>query len=205
MKLLSKFFLTVLLLTVASVSWAACPEGTKQTAEECESTLSPATTAKAVVWRSVQESDDTDLYRAYLEKCPNGDFVVLAKAKLKALETASTLSPIVSIEGALSAQQEDATVDGQQVYEAGCVNCHGSGIVGAPQVGNVDVWVDRIAQGMDAMVTRAIEGFLGSKGMMPMKGGNPSLSDEEIWAAVEYMVAQSVKRASSQSMDCTNE
>ena len=82
-------------------------------------------------------------------------------------------------------------VDGKQVYNTGCVACHGTGIAGAPMVGNTDAWIDRIATGLDTLVVNAIDGFQGSLGMMPAKGGNPSLSDEEVRAAVEYMVAES--------------
>ena len=82
-------------------------------------------------------------------------------------------------------------VDGKQVYDAGCVACHGAGIAGAPRVGDSGAWVDRIGAGLDTLVAHAISGFQGSQGMMPAKGGNPSLSDEEIEAAVEYMVAAS--------------
>ena len=82
-------------------------------------------------------------------------------------------------------------VDGKQVYDAGCVACHGAGIAGAPRVGDSGAWVDRIGAGLDSLVAHAINGFQGSQGMMPAKGGNPSLSDEEIEAAVEYMVAES--------------
>ena len=81
--------------------------------------------------------------------------------------------------------------DGKQVYDAGCVACHGAGIAGAPRVGDSDAWADRIGTGLESMVANAINGFQGSQGMMPAKGGNPSLSDEEIEAAVEYMVAES--------------
>ena len=81
--------------------------------------------------------------------------------------------------------------DGKQVYDAGCVACHGAGIAGAPRVGDSDAWADRIGTGLENMVANAINGFQGSQGMMPAKGGNPSLSDEEIEAAVEYMVAES--------------
>ena len=84
-----------------------------------------------------------------------------------------------------------AAVDGKQVYDAGCVACHGAGIAGAPRVGDSDAWADRIGTGLENMVANAINGFQGSQGMMPAKGGNPSLSDEEIEAAVEYMVAES--------------
>ena len=82
-------------------------------------------------------------------------------------------------------------VDGKQVYDAGCVACHGAGIAGAPRVGDSGAWVDRIGAGLDSLVAHAINGFQGNQGMMPAKGGNPSLSDEEIEAAVEYMVAES--------------
>jgi len=84
-----------------------------------------------------------------------------------------------------------AAVDGQQVYNAGCVACHGAGIAGAPRVGDTGAWTDRIAAGLDTLVAHAIDGFQGSQGMMPAKGGNPSLSDEEVRAVVEYMVAES--------------
>ena len=84
-----------------------------------------------------------------------------------------------------------AAVDGKQVYDTGCVACHGAGIAGAPRVGDSDAWADRIGTGLENMVANAINGFQGSQGMMPAKGGNPSLSDEEIEAAVEYMVAES--------------
>ncbi len=84
-----------------------------------------------------------------------------------------------------------ATIDGKQVYDTGCVACHGAGIAGAPRVGDSDAWADRIGAGLESMVANAINGFQGSQGMMPAKGGNPSLSDEEIEAAVEYMVAES--------------
>ena len=82
-------------------------------------------------------------------------------------------------------------VDGKQVYDAGCMACHGAGIAGAPRVGDSDAWADRVGTGLENMVANAINGFQGSQGMMPAKGGNPSLSDEEIEAAVEYMVAES--------------
>jgi len=84
-----------------------------------------------------------------------------------------------------------SAADGKQVYDAGCMACHGTGIAGAPRVGDSDAWADRIGTGLENMVANAINGFQGSQGMMPAKGGNPSLSDEEIEAAVEYMVAES--------------
>ena len=107
--------------------------------------------------------------------------VAVAKEESAADET-------TSVEVAAAAS---AAVDGQQVYNAGCVACHGAGIAGAPRVGDTGAWVDRIGAGLDTLVAHAIDGFQGSQGMMPAKGGNPSLSDEEVRAVVEYMVAES--------------
>ena len=107
--------------------------------------------------------------------------VAVAKEESSADET-------TSVEVAAAAS---AAVDGQQVYNAGCVACHGAGIAGAPRVGDKGAWTDRISTGLDTLVAHAIDGFQGSQGMMPAKGGNPSLSDEEVRAVVEYMVAES--------------
>lgn len=77
---------------------------------------------------------------------------------------------------------------GKKVYGMTCAMCHASGAAGAPIPGNKDDWGPRIAQGMDVLYLHSIEGFTGQKGMMPAKGGNPSLSDEDTKAAVDYMV-----------------
>ncbi len=81
--------------------------------------------------------------------------------------------------------------DGEAVYNSGCVACHGGGIAGAPKTGDVDAWSARIAQGMAVLVEHAINGFQGETGVMIAKGGNAALSDDEVEAAVEFMVEQS--------------
>lgn len=81
-------------------------------------------------------------------------------------------------------------VDGQQVYQSACVACHGAGIAGAPKVGNASQWAERIAKGLDTLYVSAINGVQGSAGVMPAKGGNLALSDAEVKAAVDYIVAQ---------------
>ena len=81
--------------------------------------------------------------------------------------------------------------DGQQVYQASCVACHGAGIAGAPKVEDKGQWAARIAKGLDTLYTSALNGVQGSAGVMPAKGGNPALSDAEVKAAVDYMVARS--------------
>ena len=77
---------------------------------------------------------------------------------------------------------------GKKVFGAVCSMCHASGAAGAPKFGNKDEWGPRIAQGMDVLYKHALEGFTGKKGQMPARGGNPKLTDDEVKAAVNYMV-----------------
>jgi len=81
--------------------------------------------------------------------------------------------------------------NGQQVYQATCVACHDAGIAGAPKLGDKSQWAKHIAKGRDALYASAVNGVQGSAGAMPPKGGNPALSNAEVRAAVDYMVARS--------------
>jgi cytochrome c5 len=81
--------------------------------------------------------------------------------------------------------------NGQQVYQASCVVCHGAGIAGAPKLEDKGQWAKRIAKGVDALYASAVNGVQGSAGVMPAKGGNPALSNAEVKAAVDFMVARS--------------
>jgi cytochrome c5 len=81
--------------------------------------------------------------------------------------------------------------DGQQVYQSTCVACHDAGIAGAPKLGDKSQWAKHIPKGRDALYASALNGVQGSAGAMPPKGGNPALSDAEVRAAVDYMVARS--------------
>ncbi|WP_291992558.1 c-type cytochrome [Candidatus Accumulibacter sp. ACC003] len=74
--------------------------------------------------------------------------------------------------------------DGATVYQSVCMACHGTGVAGAPKAGDKAAWAPRIATGTDALVASATNG----KGAMPPKGGNASLTDDEIKAAVAHLV-----------------
>ena len=78
---------------------------------------------------------------------------------------------------------------GEDVYQAACFACHGTGAGGAPVLGDVAAWADRIAKGPDALYSAGINGVPGT-GMIA-KGGCMTCSDEEVNAAVDYMVAGS--------------
>ncbi|HNP63619.1 MAG TPA: c-type cytochrome [Woeseiaceae bacterium] len=79
---------------------------------------------------------------------------------------------------------------GPQVYNSACSACHGAGIGGAPVLGDAAQWVERISQGDETLKRHAIEGFTGSAGYMPPKGGRLDLSDAEIESAVDFMVGE---------------
>jgi len=110
----------------------------------------------------------------------------------------NALQPVgqISVAGDEAAQAETVQVaavaiDGAGVYQSACMACHAAGIAGAPRVGDAGAWAERIAQGNETLYTNAIQGLQGEAGVMPAKGGNMSLSDDEVKAAVDHMVAQS--------------
>jgi cytochrome c5 len=81
-------------------------------------------------------------------------------------------------------------LSGPQVYNQACLACHGAGVGGAPITGEASVWNFRLAKGNDVLKKNALNGFTGDAGFMPPKGGRIDLSDQEILAAVDYMVGQ---------------
>jgi cytochrome c5 len=74
---------------------------------------------------------------------------------------------------------------GKATYNQACVACHGQGVAGAPKFGDKAAWAPRIKTGIDALYTTSLKG----KGAMPPKGGNVTLADADVKAAVDYMVA----------------
>lgn len=76
---------------------------------------------------------------------------------------------------------------GKQVYDASCMACHSTGAAGAPKVGDKAAWAPRIAQGVDTLVNHAINGIRA----MPPKGTCMACSDDDLKAAVSYMVGES--------------
>ncbi|MEO1889161.1 MAG: c-type cytochrome [Cycloclasticus sp.] len=82
---------------------------------------------------------------------------------------------------------EKGPMTAEQIYNTACMACHTTGAAGAPKTGDVAAWAPRIAQGADVLFEHATKGFKG----MPPRGGSPQLSDEDITAAIDFMVANS--------------
>ncbi len=83
---------------------------------------------------------------------------------------------------------------GREIWLGTCAACHTSDFAGAPQVTDSAAWAPRLTQGKDVLYEHALKGLHGAKGTeMPPRGGNAGLSDEQVRAAVDYMVALVMK------------
>ncbi len=85
------------------------------------------------------------------------------------------------------AKASPANKVGENTYKAICTGCHSTGALGAPKLGDKAAWAPRIAQGLDVLYNSALKG----KNSMPAKGGSTALSDAEVKATVDYIVAAS--------------
>ncbi|MGF6148186.1 Cytochrome c555 [Kingella potus] len=124
---------------------------------------------------------------------PDPDAAPAAAPASGASEAAASAAP--AAEGAKEAGAaggEDVAAAGKKVFDGLCFGCHSatSAIPDTPRITHNDEWAPRIKKGKDTLFKHAIEGFT-DKGMMPAKGGNEALTDDEVKAAVVYMVNQS--------------
>jgi cytochrome c5 len=127
-------------------------------------------------------TEDPEVQAAIEERlAPVGRVLLMGDAELEAAAAAVTApTPVATV------------MSGPQVYNAACIVCHAPpGVGGAPPIGDAAAWAPRVAQGLDTLHQHALQGFQGSAGFMPPKGGRVDLSDDEIMSAVDYMVEQS--------------
>lgn len=97
----------------------------------------------------------------------------------------SVPTDVAGVTSAPAAQQVAAAdLSGEQVYQQVCASCHAAGVLNAPKPGDAAAWEPRLAKGIDAMYTSAINGI----GAMPAKGGRADMSDNAIKAAVDHLV-----------------
>lgn len=121
---------------------------------------------------------------AKVEVDPNAPAAALAAPAPSATPRAAAAVAAVIAPPAAKATAPAAAA-GKSAYEGICAACHGAGVAGAPKLGDKAAWSARLGAGKDALYASALKG----KGAMPPKGGNPGLSDADVKAAVDYMVA----------------
>jgi cytochrome c5 len=144
--------------------------------------------AQIIGGKSSKTVESTADAKAVAERIkPVGELTVGAIPATK-VTTASNAVMDAIIPSANAAGAED---HGKKIYDTTCMACHAAGVAGAPKLGDKAAWAPRIAQGLDTLHTHALKGFQGKAGMMPPKGGNMGAKDEDVKAAVDYMVSQS--------------
>jgi cytochrome c5 len=107
--------------------------------------------------------------------------------RIKPLATVVT-DPSVLVKLAAATQASRPAMTGEQVYAKVCTGCHATGVLNAPKVGDKAAWGERLkAQGgVDGVLQKAISGL----NAMPPRGGDASLSDAELKAAIEHMLKE---------------
>ncbi|MDN5869232.1 MAG: c-type cytochrome [Nitrococcus sp.] len=122
------------------------------------------------------------------QKGPQADAQLRSQleADLQAVGDVSTSSEPAAASTAAATTSEGASggPSGEEVVGRVCGACHKTGLMGAPQIGNKAQWAPRAKQGLDTLVTHALNGF----GAMPPQGG--TVSKEEAQAAIKYMVVE---------------
>ena len=110
-------------------------------------------------------------------------------AAIAAAEQATEAPPaaetVAQTDGA-QAESAAATAgpNGEQIYQSVCMACHATGVAGAPMPGS-ELMAQRLAEkGLDGLIASSINGL----NVMPPKGGRTDLSDDDMRAAVEFML-----------------
>ena len=106
-------------------------------------------------------------------------------AGLKPEVIAQRIQPVGQVEFGAGGGAAAGSRTGEQIVKATCATCHPAGVANAPKPGDKAAWAPRMKLGMDAMVQSVVKG----KGAMPPKAGNAALTEDEIKAAVDYLVA----------------
>ncbi len=114
-------------------------------------------------------------------------FSLAAVAAVALILSACTSTPVAATAPAAppAPAKTVATEQGKTVFNQNCAMCHIPGLAESPKLGDKAAWGPRLAQGKDALLKSALAG----KGVMPAKGGNPKLTEDELKAAIDFMVA----------------
>ena len=130
-----------------------------------------------------QEVNKNQLDRISARIAPVGDVYAGASG-----EAARAAAAAAAKAAAASQVAYGGTLDGSVIYGNLCAGCHKAGVGGAPKMGDPSGMGARAGKGKDTLYKHAIEGFQGTAGMMPARGGNPALNDDQVKAAVDFML-----------------
>ena len=112
------------------------------------------------------------------------DFSQPEDSKVVESNTQENIKPVAQVVLANKSESvADNSISADAIIKANCAMCHAGGLMGAPKIGDIALWAPRLAQGRDMLINNAIKGIR----MMPAKGGNSRLTDEEVAAAVISM------------------
>ena len=116
------------------------------------------------------------------------DFTSDADKATDEASVAQRIEPVADVEVAqTSSAASGGAINAEQIVATSCAACHGTGALNSPKIGDKSAWSSRIAKGYETLVDHAINGF----NMMPARGGNPDLTDEEVAHAVAFMANKS--------------
>jgi cytochrome c5 len=113
------------------------------------------------------------------------DFPTRIDKESNPMNFSSKAAALAAVTGVALASGMASAADGKGTYDKVCTVCHASGVANAPKFGDKAAWAPRVAQGKDALFNSVNKG----KGAMPPRAGNADLKDEDIKAAIDYMVA----------------
>jgi len=157
-------------------------------------------------WEARKKAGSAKLHASALKGTPNGmpakggnlsladgdvkaavDYMLAAvggaKAEAKAVEKADAKGVTKTAAAPAAGGDKGA---GKAAYEKTCALCHGPGLAGAPKYGSKADWAPRLKAGSAKLHASALKGTAAG---MPAKGGNLALSDGDVKAAVDYMIA----------------
>ena len=150
-------------------------------------------------WQARIEKGIKTLYQSALNgkgnMLPKGGIPSLTEAQLKAavdyMLTAADIQTeqlaVTNLEPETTAGVSEPLTAGETIYRQLCFSCHDMGIANAPKLGDKAAWAPRIAAGMETLYHNAING----KGVMPMKGGDLDLTEDEVKTAVDWIISNS--------------
>lgn len=177
---------TAFLMIVSAAALVACGKSEEAAAPEPVVTETPALEAPVTPPANATAA----VADAVVETAPAETPTPVTKPAIEAPAPAvppASPAPVAAAPAAVPSPTVADLVHGQTIYRQACAFCHDKGVAGAPKTGDAAAWTARIAQGMDTLYAVAIKG----KGAMPAKGGNPALSETDVKAAVDFMIAQS--------------